>query len=57
VKIALKVVVQNDGDFMGEIVLYVLEDRRCKLVCRLFNDALCAEDISCHGVRGKLCEA
>jgi hypothetical protein len=56
VRIALKVVVQNNGDFMGGIVLYVLEDRCCKLVCRLFNDALYTEDISCHDVRGKLCK-
>jgi hypothetical protein len=55
VRIVLKVVVQNDGDFMGGILLYLLEDRR-KLVCRLYNDALCTEGISCHDVRGKLCK-
>jgi hypothetical protein len=30
-RLALKVV-QNDGDFMDGILLYVLEDRRYKLV-------------------------
>jgi len=55
VRIVLKVVVRNDGDFMGGILLYVLEVRR-KLVCGLFNDSSCIEDISCHDVRGKLCK-
>jgi len=55
-RIALKDVLQNDGDFMGRIVLYVLEERRFKLVFRLFNEALCTEDVSCHDVRGILCK-
>ena len=55
-RLALKVVVQNDRDFIGGILLYVLEDRRCKPVCRLFNDILCTEDISCRDLWGKLCK-
>jgi hypothetical protein len=31
-RLALKIVMQNDGDFMDAILLYALKDRRYKLV-------------------------